>query len=152
MLFAIYTYIYIYIHTHTHMYQIYIYIAIALSPAGRNCLLNDIWYFKMFLKVFLKIFNQDVCNFHDIKYTVLKFTIQWFVVYSPGTSVAVRRLRLHLPMQGVWVWSLVRDLRPLMLLLFISKSCPTLCDLMDCSTLGSSVLHYLPEFARIHVC
>ena len=28
---------------------------------------------------------------------------------------------------------------------------PTLCDSMDCSTLGSSVLHYLPEFAQSHV-
>ena len=28
---------------------------------------------------------------------------------------------------------------------------PTLRDPMDCSTPGSSVLHYLPEFAQIHV-
>ena len=26
----------------------------------------------------------------------------------------------------------------------VIKSCPTLCDPMDCSTQGSSVLHYLP--------
>ena len=32
-----------------------------------------------------------------------------------------------------------------------AKLCPTLCDPMDCSTPGSSVLHYLPEFAQIHV-
>ena len=31
-----------------------------------------------------------------------------------------------------------------------AKSCPTLCDAMACSTPGSSV-HYLPEFAQIHV-
>ena len=30
------------------------------------------------------------------------------------------------------------------------KSCPTLCDPMDCSTPGSPFLHYLPEFAQIH--
>ena len=29
-----------------------------------------------------------------------------------------------------------------------SKSRPTLCDLMDCSSSGSSVLHYLLEFAQ----
>ena len=29
--------------------------------------------------------------------------------------------------------------------------CPALCDLADCSILGSSVLHYLSEFAQIHV-
>ena len=32
-----------------------------------------------------------------------------------------------------------------------SKLCPTLCDPMDCSMPGSSVLHYLLEFAQIHV-
>ena len=33
----------------------------------------------------------------------------------------------------------------------IVKSCLTLCDPMDCSTPGFSVLHYLPEFAQTHV-
>ena len=33
----------------------------------------------------------------------------------------------------------------------VAQSCPTLGDPMDCSTLGSSVSHYLPEFAQIHV-
>ena len=32
-----------------------------------------------------------------------------------------------------------------------SKSCPTLCNSMDCSTPDSPVLHYLLEFAQIHV-
>jgi len=30
----------------------------------------------------------------------------------------------------------------------VPKLCPTLCYHMDCSTPGSSVLHYLPEFAK----
>ena len=33
----------------------------------------------------------------------------------------------------------------------IAKSCQTLCDLMDCSTSGFPVLHYLLEFVQIHV-
>ena len=33
----------------------------------------------------------------------------------------------------------------------VAQLCLTLCDPMDCSTLGFSVLHYLPEFAQIHV-
>ena len=33
----------------------------------------------------------------------------------------------------------------------VSKSCSTICDPMDCSTPGSSVLFYLMEFAQIHV-
>ena len=33
----------------------------------------------------------------------------------------------------------------------VAKSCPTLCDPMDCSTLGFSALHYLLVFAQTHV-
>ena len=33
----------------------------------------------------------------------------------------------------------------------VTKSCPTLCDLMDFSTPGFPVLHYHPEFAQTHI-
>ena len=33
----------------------------------------------------------------------------------------------------------------------VAKSCPTLCDPMDCSMPDSSVFHYLLELAQIHV-
>ena len=33
----------------------------------------------------------------------------------------------------------------------VAQLCPTLCDLMDCSTPGFPILHYLPEFARTRV-
>ena len=33
----------------------------------------------------------------------------------------------------------------------VAQSCPTLCDPVDCSTPGSSVLHYLLGFAQTHV-
>ena len=33
----------------------------------------------------------------------------------------------------------------------VAKSCPTLCNPMDCSTLGFPVLHCLLEFAQTHV-
>ena len=33
----------------------------------------------------------------------------------------------------------------------VMKSCPTFCDLMDCSMPGFPVLHYLLEFAQIHI-
>ena len=36
-------------------------------------------------------------------------------------------------------------------LLFIAKSCPTLCDPMDCSMPGFLVLDYFPEFALTDV-
>ena len=42
--------------------------------------------------------------------------------------------------------------KKLFLLLYsVAKSCLTHCDPMDCSKLGSSVLHCLPEFTQIHV-
>ena len=33
----------------------------------------------------------------------------------------------------------------------VAQLCPTLCDLMDCSTPGFPILHYLPEFAQTPV-
>ena len=33
----------------------------------------------------------------------------------------------------------------------VTKSCPTLCNPMDCSVPGFLALHYLPEFAQTHV-
>ena len=33
----------------------------------------------------------------------------------------------------------------------VAKLCPTHCDPMDYSTTGFPILHYLPEFAQIHV-
>ena len=32
-----------------------------------------------------------------------------------------------------------------------AKSCPTLCNPMDCSMPGYPVIHHLPEFAQTHV-
>ena len=38
------------------------------------------------------------------------------------------------------------------LLLFSGpKSCPTLCNPINCSTIGFPVLHYLPEFTQTHI-
>ena len=33
----------------------------------------------------------------------------------------------------------------------VAKLCPTLCDIVDCSTPGLPVPHYLLEFAQVHV-
>ena len=33
----------------------------------------------------------------------------------------------------------------------VAQSCPTLCDLMDCSTAGLPVYHQLPKFTQTHV-
>ena len=33
----------------------------------------------------------------------------------------------------------------------VTQSCPTLCNLMDCSMPGFPVLHHLPKLAQTHV-
>ena len=33
----------------------------------------------------------------------------------------------------------------------VTQLCPILCDHMDCSMIGFPALHYLPEFAQVHV-
>ena len=33
----------------------------------------------------------------------------------------------------------------------VAQSCPTLCNLMNCSTPGFPVQHQLPELAQVHV-
>ena len=38
------------------------------------------------------------------------------------------------------------------IIIVLSLRCVQLCDPMDCSTPGFPVLHYLLEFAQIHVC
>ena len=64
-------------------------------------------------------------------------------------------------LQLAWQGENSTDLNYMCLLLWLSNSvilcclvtelCPALGDPRDCSTPGSSVLHYLPEFAHTHV-
>ena len=62
---------------------------------------------------------------------------------------------------GYWIQFFVPDSRTLLFIhsvlkvcccFSISKSCPTLCSSMDCSTPAFPVLHHFLEFAQIHVC
>ena len=61
------------------------------------------------------------------------------------------RVESHLPcLFAVLSWARMQTQKTLFLLLCCwsgAKSCLTLCDPMACSTSGSSLLHYLPEFA-----
>ena len=47
-------------------------------------------------------------------------------------------------------WWLVSE-RPTHCCCLVTKSCPTLCDPMDCGSPGFPLLHYLPELAQTHV-
>ena len=53
----------------------------------------------------------------------------------------------------VSLWRSNKSVRNLILLpcCSVAQSCPTLCEPMDCSTPGFSVLHHLLELAHIHV-
>ena len=53
--------------------------------------------------------------------------------------------------EGFQEEQLVGGIQYLVVLWSVPKSCLTLCDPMDCSTPGFPVLHYLSEFAPIHV-
>ena len=48
-------------------------------------------------------------------------------------------------------WSICFSLSDLPWFSSVTQSCPTLHDPMDCSTLGFSVHHHLPELAQTHV-
>ena len=50
-----------------------------------------------------------------------------------------------------WGLQILRSLPKAICCCLVAKSCPILCHPMDCSTPGFSVLHYLSEFAQIHV-
>ena len=63
-----------------------------------------------------------------------------------GVSKSRTRLRLNCTELN---WILFN--KYIQYLLLFSCSCLTLCDPMDYSTPGFPVLHYLPEFAQIHV-
>ena len=59
-------------------------------------------------------------------------------------------------LQGLPSWTFPSLYLPTLLLNFLllfssSVDCLTLCDPMDCSTPGFSVLHYFPELAQTHV-
>ena len=48
-------------------------------------------------------------------------------------------------------YPILASLNPPLLLYLVTKSCPTLCDPMNCGVPGFPVLHFLPEFAQTHV-
>ena len=53
---------------------------------------------------------------------------------------------------GWWWWFEVLSLvRICLCCCSLAKLCPPLCDPIECRRPGSPILHYLPEFAQIHV-
>ena len=79
--------------------------------------------------------------------------INWQLeVWNSGWAFSARTSKVFIQL----LWFISR--RPLFFLnnillccCLVAKSCPTLCDPMDCSLPGFPVLHYLPELAQTHV-
>ena len=72
--------------------------------------------------------------------------------------MAVLWVTTRSPMPVAWLHRWVSSLQILLICIrslacccSAAKWCPTLCDPMDCSMPGSSVLSCLPEFAQIHI-
>ena len=105
-------------------------------------------------KSFLYISFFNLYNYYYLKY--LFIWLCWVLVAARGIfGCSMQTLSWGLwelvPWTGIepglpalGAWSLI-------FCCSLAKSCPTLCDLMDHSTPGSSVLHSLPEFDHIHV-
>ena len=65
------------------------------------------------------------------------------------TSLVAQWIRIHLLMQGIWLW--FQAWGDSTCCYSVTQSYQTFRDPMDCSTPGFSVLHHLPEFAQTHV-
>ena len=88
----------------------------------------------------------------------------WSCVQDPCIHTACLLLKLGrswvplpLPGRGALLWAWIHNLSAtkttftMVCCYSVTKPCPTLCDPIDCSTPGFPVLHYLLEFAQIHV-
>ena len=93
-------------------------------------------------------------------FCTVRENVSWCSPY--GNSVEVhQKLKIELPYDlGISLWSIsLKETNTLTWkpnvhcsnICSVTRLCPTLCNPMDCSTSGSSVLHYLPRFAQMHV-
>ena len=74
-----------------------------------------------------------------------------FHISSYGNNWCVQHFRLQSTSPCSHVWLPVSLHSTCFVIVQSLSSVPTLCTLIDHSTPGSPVLHYLPEFVRIHV-
>ena len=79
--------------------------------------------------------------------------LQWVAcLFSRGTSWPRNWTSVSCIAGGFFIsWAVNLSFMFLYCCSLVTKSCLTLCDLMDCNTPVSSVLHYPLEFPQIHV-
>ena len=87
-------------------------------------------YFQIWSS-FSLLWPECLCNCTNY---MLKIIMKW------------RKVLLLFLLCMLWHWGPER-----FVLCSVAKSCPTLCNPINCGTPGSSVLHYLSQFAQIHV-
>ena len=73
------------------------------------------------------------------------------VKLSPFIDVLYRKSLGRLPKANTTHWKIQLSCKIQSSYCSVVKSCPTLCDPVDCSTPAFFVLYYLLEFAQIHV-
>ena len=81
---------------------------------------------------------------------VLVSSGSWWWTEKPGVlrSMGSQRVRHDWATELNWY---MQKSAPNVCIRSVTQSCPTLCDPMDCSTLGFPVHHQLPEFTQTHV-
>ena len=76
-------------------------------------------------------------------------TLAWKIPWMEGPgrvqSMGVTKSQTRM---SDFTFTFTKALTPFSISCLVAKSCLTLCNPMNCSTPGSSVLHYLPEFAQ----
>ena len=93
-------------------------------------------------------------------FCTLRGNVSWYSPY--GNSIEVhQKLKIELPYDlAISLWNIyLKETKTLTWkpsvhcsnICSVARLCLTLCNPMDCSMPGSSVLHYLPKFAQIHV-
>ena len=103
---------------------------------------------------YLTLFQASVCSFVPFKHACHVAPSQLHCSICPSRGDKVLALWHERAQQANCPSAAGRDLLvpgDPHHLLFSHSACPTLCDPMDCSMSGSSVLHYLLKFAQIHV-
>ena len=114
-----------------------------LTSSGQTCILNKIAICQNF-----KMFGLKRCSVSI--YTKVLPVCSWTCCHQQyhGNS-SKKNKQPAIAEHFIWTDSVLGALQNCCCC-SVAKSCLTLCDPVDCSTSGSSVLQYLPEFAQIH--
>ena len=90
--------------------------------------------------------TRTLCTILEVLYHFLAARLSLWIVYWTAAKTVIYWVAFHCGIQTRTVWSLYRCCCCL-----VTKSCPSLCNPMDCNTPAFLVLHYLLEFAQTYV-